>query len=462
MILLVVGAGYVGLVTGTCLAEMGHQVICLDIDERKVEQLKNGIIPIYEPGLEEMVKRNLKAKRLSFTTNYAASVQAALVCFLAVETPETPEGGANLHCIKKAAASIAEHMNGYKVIVNKSTVPVGTAKEVKTIVKEILKKRNAAYDFDVISNPEFLKEGAAVNDFMKPERVIIGADNTEAAAIMKEIYSPFMLTYERLIITDIASAEMIKYAANAMLATRISFMNELSRICEENGADINEVRKGIGSDKRIGINFLYPGVGYGGSCLPKDIKALRAQSRVLGVDTPLLDAVDLVNHTQITHFFTKISTYYQEKGLRDKTFAIWGLAFKPDTDDMRAAPSITIIQELLNQGAKLRLYDPVAMDAARKVLLPHDHLAWCHNEYEAAAQSDGIILLTEWKQFRFLDFAAILKSMKGNAFFDGRNQYNPHQMKVKGFDYLSVGRTPVYSHQDLPEDLIQRYKESEI
>ncbi len=440
MILLVVGTGYVGLVSGTCFAEMGHHVICLDIDQQKIDRLNQGFIPIYEPGLEEMVRRNVKANRLSFTTNYPESVSGALICFLAIDTPEQADGSANLNYLKNAARSIAEHMQDYKIIVIKSTVPVGTAAIITQEIRSVLNKRNLAIEFDVVSNPEFLKEGNAVQDCMKPDRVIIGADNVRVGAIMKEIYSPFMLSHDRLIVMDVVSAEMTKYAANAMLATRISFMNELAGICELNGADINKVRKGIGSDKRIGYSFLYAGAGYGGSCLPKDIRSLRAQARSLSFETPLMDAVDEVNSRQKELLGKKMADYFAASGgLAKKTIGILGLAFKPDTDDMRSAPSLVLIQQLLDAGCAVRLFDPVAMDNAKKLIPNHPLITWCKDELETATEADALVLVTEWKQFRLLDFEAILKQMKGRAFFDGRNQYSPEEMVRKGFDYTCIG-----------------------
>ena len=447
MHILIIGTGYVGLVTGTCLAEMGHHVICLDIDKNKIELLNQELIPIYEPGLEELVKRNVKAGRLQFTTDYKKSVETSQVCFLAVDTPATSEGTANLSPLLKAAGMLADYMNDYKVIVNKSTVPVGTAQEVYNIISKTLSKRKMHIEFDVVSNPEFLKEGNAINDFMKPDRVVIGANNPRAAGIMKDIYSPFMLSYERLILTDIASAEMIKYASNAMLATRISFMNELSRLCEKNGADINEVRKGMGSDKRIGHYFLYPGIGYGGSCFPKDIKALIAQGAAVNIKMHLLKAIDDINDQQRLHFVSKIQDYFKND-LKNKTIGILGLSFKPDTDDVRHAPAITVIEELLKAGAHLRLYDPIAIENMKKLLPKSKQITWCFNELEAAEGVDALVLLTEWKQFRFLDFNLIIKVMKGKGFFDARNQYQPKTMSQKGFDYFSIGRATVYAEND--------------
>lgn len=446
MKLLVIGTGYVGLVSGTCFAEMGHQVTCLDINEDKIQQLEQGHIPIYEPGLEEMVKRNVQAKRLHFSTDYAEAVSNATVCFITVDTPHLENGEADLRFVRNVAVSLAQHMPDYRIIVNKSTVPVGTANFVADIISETLRKRGVAIDFDVVSNPEFLKEGNAIQDFMKPDRVIIGTDNVNVAETMQEIYSPFMLSHGRLLVMDIASAEMTKYAANAMLATRISFMNELAGLCELVGADINKIRKGIGADSRIGYKFLYPGPGFGGSCLPKDISALRKQADNLAYETPLIDAVAQVNDRQKQVIGHKVIKYFEQLGsVNDKTIAILGLSFKPDTDDMREAPSLVLVQQLLQLQAKLRLFDPVAMDNAKKMIHSNPNIVWCNDELDAATEADAIVLMTEWKQFRFLDFIQILKHMKGRAFFDGRNQYNPLEMAKNGFDYISIGQAPYYA-----------------
>ena len=435
----IIGTGYVGLVTAACFAEMGHMVICLDIDEAKINGLKAGHIPIYEPGLEELVRRNTVAHRLQFTTDYASAVAFGDVCFLAVPTPSNSDGSCNINYIEAAARSIAQHMTQSRIIVNKSTVPVGTAAFVKKTIQEALDKRGVQIPFEVVSNPEFLKEGAAVQDCLKPDRIVIGTDSAHAVEVMKTIYSSFTINYDKILFMDILSAEMTKYAANAMLATRISFMNEIAEICKRVGANVNEVRKGIGSDSRIGYSFLYPGVGYGGSCFPKDIRALISKAKEVGCEALLLDAVDEVNQRQKKLLGQKIQRYFDAKdGVQGKTIAIWGLSFKPDTDDMREAPSLTIIEDLLQAGAYLRLFDPIAIPNARK-LIDHPNITWCNDEFDAAHGADAIALLTEWKQFRFLDFFPIRVQMKGVAFFDGRNQYKPLEMKKLGFDYVAIG-----------------------
>ena len=441
MEILIIGVGYVGLVSGTCFAEMGHHVTCLDINRERIENLNQGIIPIYEPGLEEMVKRNLKAGRLHFTTHYAESVSKASVCFIAVDTPTTPNGGADTTQVEAVAAAIGEHLQHYCVVVTKSTVPVGTTDRVAEIISQALKKRNGHFEFDVVSNPEFLKEGNSIQDFMKPDRIIIGVKNQRSTQIMKEIYSPFMLNHERLLVMDVKSAELAKYVANAKLAARISFMNEVAQLCEILGADVNWIRKAIGSDERIGNKFLYPGAGYGGSCLPKDVKALLAQAEECGNPLTLLKAVHDVNQKQKQVMCKKIHDYFLRRdGLKGKTIGVLGLSFKPDTDDMREASSLTLIRYLLDQQVQLRLFDPIAMPKAQKMIGLLPNITWCESELDAAQGADALVLMTEWKQFRFLDFPTLLNQMKGQAFFDGRNQYIPEEMAKKGFDYHSIGR----------------------
>jgi UDPglucose 6-dehydrogenase len=443
MKILMIGVGYVGLVSGTCFAEMGHHVICLDINKSKIDGLNHGQLPIYEPGLEEMVKRNVQSKRLIFTTDYRDSVPEAEVCFIAVDTPASKHGEADTSQVRKVAETLGRHLEHYCVIATKSTVPVGTTFLVEQIIRQEIESRGANVDFDVVSNPEFLKEGNAILDFMKPDRVIIGVNNPRSAAIMQEIYSPFMVNHDRMLVMDIPSAEISKYASNAMLATRISFMNEMAALCEKLQADINWVRKAMGADERIGNKFLYPGVGFGGSCLPKDIKALIAQADASGTPLSILQAVEEVNQNQKRAMGLKLAAYFKERGgLCGKTIGILGLSFKPDTDDMREAPSLVLIQDLLAQLASVRLYDPIAMPAAKTILGDQESITWCQDEAETAEGADALVLMTEWKQFRFLDFTLLLSKMKGNAFFDGRNQYKPEEMARKGFDYISIGRLP--------------------
>lgn len=450
MKLLVVGVGYVGLVTGTCLAEMGHEVICLDIDQEKIRNLQNGTVPIFEPGLTELVQRNLAAKRLHFTTDYAEAVASAEICFLALPTPSAPDGTCDIRYILQAAEEIARRMTDYKLIVIKSTVQVGTSAIVKQKMQEILNQRDLRIPFDLVSNPEFLKEGSAVSDCMKPDRIILGVDTPRAEALMRKLYASFTLNHDRIFVMDIPSAELTKYAANAMLATRISFMNELAGLCEKVGANIHAVRIGIGSDTRIGYQFLYAGAGFGGSCFPKDLRALIATAKTAGQPTPLLEAVEQVNEKQKQLLSKKIASYFAvHGGLRGKTIAVWGLAFKPDTDDIREAPSLALIEALQKEGAKLKLFDPVAIPTTQKNLAASKDLSYCKDEYEAAKNADAIVLITEWKQFRFVDFSEILKQMKGNAFFDGRNQYKPSEMQERGFDYFGIGIPQTKSERSL-------------
>ena len=447
MEILIIGTGYVGLVTGTCFAEMGHNVICLDIDEKKIANLKKGIVPFYEPGLKEIVVRNMKNKRLRFTTSYKEGVQKSKISFIAVSTPQAEDESAELRYVDQAAKSIAENMVDYHIIVNKSTVPVGTAYRVKEIIQNRLDELGKAVKFDIASNPEFLKEGSAVYDFMKPDRIVIGAEAESVFKEMQSLYSSFSVNHDKILCMDIPSAELTKYAANAMLATRISFMNEIANICEEAGADIGQVRKAIGADKRIGTHFLYPGVGYGGSCFPKDIKALRSTSKKLECHTHILDAIETVNQKQKQLIAKKIDRYF-DGDLENKTIAIWGLSFKPDTDDMRQAPSLTLIKILNEQGVKLRLYDPIAKENAKLYLKGlEDQITWCDSELEAVEDANAVVLMTEWRQFRFVDLKEVLKKMNGKAFFDGRNQYKPLEMALKGFDYISIGRKNIYANQ---------------
>lgn len=449
MNILIIGVGYVGLVSGTCFAEMGNRVTCLDINENYIAQLKEGAIPIYEPGLEEMVKRNIQAGRLHFTTDYPESIAKADVCFIAVDTPISGDGSANLMYVNQVAKSIGDHLENYCVIVTKSTVPVGTTFQIKEIIKNRLRERQLSTDFAVVSNPEFLKEGNAINDFMKPDRVILGVETLRAADIMKKLYEPFMHNHERLLIMDIKSAELSKYAANAMLASRISFMNEMAGLCELLGADIGWIRKAIGSDERIGNKFLYPGVGFGGSCFPKDISALIHQGKQVDYSLEIVKAVEDVNLKQKKVIGQKIIHYFLNRGgLKDKVIGVLGLSFKPDTDDMRAAPSLTLIDTLIHEGAKIRVFDPIAMNKA-KIILTSPQITWCANEMEAASGAHALVLMTEWKQFRLLNFQTVSSVMKGNAFFDGRNQYK----QIDGFDYFSIGRSPVYSQIAVQEEI---------
>lgn len=440
MNIVVIGAGYVGLTTATCFAEMGHHVICIDIDQKKIDLLNQGHVPIYEPGLTDLIQKNTKARRLIFTTDYKEPIENSTACFIAVPSPSKDDGSCNLSYVEKAAMQIAEQMNGYKVIVNKSTVPVGTCEYVKEIIKGQLKKRNKEFEFDVVSNPEFLKEGNAIQDCLKPDRVVIGVRSKKAEEIMHGIYAPFMLSRNRLLIMDPRSAEMTKYAANAMLATRISFMNEMSQICEKVGADITHIRQGIGSDPRIGYSFLYAGAGYGGSCFPKDIKALYHMAKKAGYTPKMLEVVDTINIEQKKVLLRNILEYFEKDGgIKGKTIAIWGLSFKPETDDIREAPAIELIKALSKKGAHLKVFDPIAMDNAKESLKDLQNISWCENEIEAAKNSHGIALLTEWRQFRLVDFNLLTPSMKKHAFFDGRNQYKPLEMRKNGFDYFGIG-----------------------
>lgn len=440
MNIVVVGSGYVGLVTGTCFAETGLSVTCIDVNEDKINKLKQGIIPIYEPGLEDMIRRNAEKKRLLFSTSLRDNLDEADVVFIAVGTPPDEDGSADLKYVLEVAREIGAHMNHYLVIITKSTVPVGTANKVRAAVKEELDKRNADIQFDVASNPEFLKEGNAIEDFLKPDRIVIGIESHRAESIMKKLYQPFLLNGHPLIFMDIPSAELTKYAANAMLATKISFINDISNLCDLVGADINKVRKGIGSDSRIGNKFIYPGVGYGGSCFPKDVKALIKTSDDLNYSLSILKAVESVNENQKTILFTKLMTYFNNN-LKGKVFALWGLSFKPQTDDMREAPSLVIISKLLEAGASVRAYDPAAMDEARRHL--GDSIVYAKDQHEALIDADALILITEWNEFRLPNFRVMERLMKNKLVFDGRNIFDPNEMKELGFTYFSIGRKPV-------------------
>ena len=442
MNLSIVGTGYVGLVTGTCFAEMGNTVWCIDIDESKIENLKKGILPIYEPGLEEMVARNYKEGRLHFTTDYAEAVPSSQICFIAVGTPPGEDGSADVSYVLSAARGIAQHMKEYTVIVDKSTVPVGTSEKVRDMVQKVLDERNLKIDFDVVSNPEFLKEGVAVDDFLRPDRVVIGTDNEQARNIMQELYEPFVSNGHPLLVMDIKSAEITKYAANAMLATRISFMNEIAKLCDTLGGDVKAVRQGIGTDSRIGMSFLYAGCGYGGSCFPKDVKELIAVGKRNNIDMKIAQAVEEVNEAQKHILVQQIIKKYGEN-LTGKTFALWGLAFKPQTDDMREAPSIVIINELVKRGAHIRAYDPEAHQTAQHYLshIPHSALSYEKDMWTPLSSADALILITEWKQFRQPDFDKIKQSLKTPIIFDGRNQYSITLMKELGIEYHCIGRS---------------------
>lgn len=434
-----IGSGYVGLVSGACLADSGNNVISVDIDAKKIAMLNAGQIPIYEPGLSELIGTNVKDGRLSFTTDIDAAVKKASVIFIAVGTPMSDDGKADLKYVFSAAQMIAKAMNGYKVIVDKSTVPVGTADGVRDIIKQ-----NTKFDFDVVSNPEFLKEGTAISDFMKPDRIVVGSNSKKASDIMREIYEPFLRTFHPLIQMDIRSAEMTKYAANCFLATKISFINEISNLCEKSGADINLVREGIGADKRIGYEFLFPGVGYGGSCFPKDVRALIHTGKTQNYDTVLLKAVDGVNEAQKETLFQKVLDHYKKKestdALKGLTFCIWGLSFKPKTDDMREAPSVIIINKLINAGAGVQVFDPVAMEEAKKILGDNEKIIYSKDQYDAISGADAMLLITEWNEFRRPSLTILKEKLKGKVIFDGRNIYNENLLRKEGFTYYGMGR----------------------
>jgi UDPglucose 6-dehydrogenase len=435
----VFGSGYVGLVTGACLAEVGNDVICMDVDERKIAMLKQGEIPIYEPGLEAMVERNAKAGRLNFTTDAAEAVAHGLFQFIAVGTPPDEDGSADLQYVLAVAASIAEHMDEYRIVVDKSTVPVGTADRVRARITETLSTQGKQVEFDVVSNPEFLKEGAALDDFMKPDRIIVGTDNPRTTELLRALYTPFNRNHDRLIAMDIRSAELTKYAANAILATKISFMNELSNLAERLGADIEQVRHGIGSDSRIGYDFIYPGCGYGGSCFPKDVNALERTARAVGYDAQLLQAVEAVNYRQKQVLFDKIDRHFSGD-LKGRTFALWGLSFKPNTDDMREASSRVLMEALWGAGARVQAFDPEAMHECRRIYGERDDLVYCEDQESTLQGADALVVVTEWQVFRSPDFEEIRQVLSQPVIFDGRNIYDPRLLKGAGFSYYAIGR----------------------
>jgi len=439
MKLAMVGAGYVGLVTAACFAEMGNEVTCVDADRAKVEALEQGIIPIYEPGLEDYIKRNTQENRLFFTTDLAAAVQRSLVVFIAVGTPQDRDGSADLSMVLQVARDIGRHMDGYKVIVEKSTVPVGTASMVRQVIEEELRARGEEIEFDVVSNPEFLKEGTALDDFMKPDRIVAGCDDVRVAELMKELYAPFVRTNHPVIIMDVVSAELTKYAANAFLATKISFINELANICSRTGANINMVRQGIGSDRRIGHLFLFPGLGYGGSCFPKDMQALIHTAKSRGYTPRILEAAEAINQDQRQLFFELISNHYHGD-LTGKVLAVWGLSFKPQTDDIREAPALTLIDKLTTAGARLQAHDPEAMTATKKYLNDNQGISFAKTSYEALEGADALIICTEWTKFREPDFERMRSLMKSPVIFDGRNLYNPEKLGKLGFEYFYIGQ----------------------
>ncbi len=432
----IVGSGYVGLVTGACFSEVGIDVVCVDVDKKKIENLNNGIIPIYEPGLEDMISRNMEKKRLSFSTSLADAIIDSEVVFISVGTPPDEDGSADLKHVIAVARECGKHMEDYKLIVTKSTVPVGTSIKVKNAVKEELSKRNLNIEFDVASNPEFLKEGAAIEDFLKPDRIVVGVESEKSEKLLSRLYKPFTLNGHPIIFMDIVSAEMTKYAANSMLATKISFINDIANLCEIVGADINNVRKGIGSDSRIGKKFIYPGIGYGGSCFPKDVQALIKTAEENNYELKVLNAVESVNKFQKSILFEKINSYYSGD-LKDKTIAIWGLSFKPQTDDMREAPALEIVRKLLEAGAKVKAYDPVALKEARHHF--GDSITYCTDQYETLIDADCLAVLTEWSEFRVPNFKIVKRLMNTPVVFDGRNIYDKDEMHNQDFTYFCIG-----------------------
>lgn len=433
------GTGYVGLVTGACLADVGHHVLCMDVDQGKIEKLKNGQIPIYEPGLDNIVKHTVEAGRLAFTTDTEEAVKHGTLQFIAVGTPPDEDGSADLQYVLAVAKSIGQHMEDYKVVVDKSTVPVGTGDKVKAAVRAQLDKRGLELEFDVVSNPEFLKEGAAINDFMKPDRIVVGTESEKAADLLREVYYPFNRNHDRMIFMDIRSAELTKYAANAMLATKISFMNEVANLAERLGADIEEVRRGIGSDPRIGYHFIYPGCGYGGSCFPKDVQALARTARDCDYESKLLNAVEAVNYAQKHVLFDKVSHYFQGD-LKGKTVALWGLAFKPNTDDMREASSRTLMEDLWKASAKVQAFDPEAMEETQRIYGDREGLTLCGTKEQALKGADVLVICTEWKEFRSPDFDVIASTLSEPVVFDGRNLYEPEMLERHGLIYYAIGR----------------------
>lgn len=436
MNIVIAGTGYVGIVSGTCFAEMGAHVTCVDIDRQKIDNLEKGILPIYEPGLEPMVQRNTQAGRLHFTTDITTCLDQADIVFSAVGTPPNEDGSADIHYVLEVARTVGKHMTGYLVFTTKSTVPVGTAAKVKQAIQQELDKRNVTIPFDIASNPEFLKEGDAIRDFMSPDRVVVGVESEKARKIMENLYRPFLLKNFRVLFMDIPSAEMTKYAANAMLATRISFMNQVANLCERLGADVNSVRLGIGTDSRIGNKFLYPGAGYGGSCFPKDVKAMIRMGRETGYPLELIESVDRVNEEQKKLLFHKLQKHFKGE-LKGKTIAIWGLSFKPQTDDVRQAPSMVLIDNLLQAGCRVQAYDPVAMEQAQHLLGKSIHYAG--DMYQAANQAHALVLVTEWKEFRMPDWDMLRKLMRTPLVLDGRNIYNPLEVREQGFEYIGIG-----------------------
>jgi len=449
MQLTIFGSGYVGLVTGACMAEMGNHVVCYDIDEGKIERLNNGDVPIYEPGLDAYIARNMESGRLEFTTDVKKAVDHGLFQFISVGTPPDEDGSADLQHVLAVARAIGEHMDEYRVVVDKSTVPVGTADRVSAEISKALEARGKSVEFDVVSNPEFLKEGAAINDFMKPDRIVIGTDNPRTTELLKSLYEPFNRNHDRVISMDVRSAELTKYAANAMLATKISFMNELANLAERFGADIENVRLGIGSDPRIGYHFIYPGAGYGGSCFPKDVQALAKAAADEGYDAALLNAVEDVNLRQKMRIFKKIQSHYGND-LSGKTIALWGLAFKPSTDDMRAAPSRVIMEALWEAGVSVRAYDPEAMEEAARIYPDQEGLELCDSAHDALKGCDALVIITEWQEFRSPDLERVKKALTDPVIFDGRNLYDPATLETLGITYYGIGRGNADSYSKVP------------